>query len=375
MRCASCGKDVVAGVFCTSCGAHQPTTSDLGSADDRMHSYAAHPGEHVLSPGVISTLFPHLGRHRAHEFRWALLGGFAVIFLLYVAGLIAAALLASAFLVPLIYLLYLYEAQIYKGEPASVIGFTIGGGAVLGVVVSILAATEANSVSFAPGLGAPDIGPLLAFLIALAVIQEIVKPLPALLLRGAGFPETIDGLTFGVAAGLGFSFAETIVNFSTVFTSEGARSSPGNWLLPLITVALLQPLMQASGSGLIAAAIWRMGRGAAGALEWYGVAAAFVGHALFWVVAELMRHFGLPQLAATVWQAAVVGVLLVMVRLVLHNALLEEGADLGVRETVCPNCHRHVMAAGFCPNCGKALAAAPATVRAPVAPASGTEAT
>src|SRR5260221_891772 len=61
-----------------------------------------------------STLFPYTTLFRS--------------LILYVSGLIAAAILVSAFLVPVLYLIYLYETQVYRDEPAIVLGFTIGGG-------------------------------------------------------------------------------------------------------------------------------------------------------------------------------------------------------------------------------------------------------
>ena len=77
MRCDHCAHDVPDGVFCTRCGAHQGTTYEFGNARTREHRYAAHPGEHVAQPSVITTLFPHLGHHKVHEFRWALIVGLA----------------------------------------------------------------------------------------------------------------------------------------------------------------------------------------------------------------------------------------------------------------------------------------------------------
>jgi len=62
-------------------------------------------------------------------------------------------------------------------------------------------------------------------------------------------------------------------------------------------------------------------------------------------------------------QAVVVGALLIYIRYLLHFSLLEEAAHMGFAETVCPNCHMHIVASGFCPNCGMALSAAPTSVR------------
>jgi hypothetical protein len=36
---------------------------------------------------------------------------------------------------------------------------------------------------------------------------------------------------------------------------------------------------------------------------------------------------------------------------------------MGFAETVCPGCHIHIVASGFCPSCGMALAAAPNAVK------------
>src|SRR4030088_421485 len=111
---------------------------ESGNAKTREHRYAAHPGEHVAQPSIITTLFPHLGHHKVHEFRWAFIAGLAGILVLYIAGLISAAILVSAFLVPVLYLIYLYEAQVYKDEPAIVLGFTLGGGIVVGIVLTVV---------------------------------------------------------------------------------------------------------------------------------------------------------------------------------------------------------------------------------------------
>src|ERR1035437_75050 len=105
MRCIHCMRDVPDGSFCTMCGRQQVEGSS------RYAHYAPHPGEHVFHPGVMTTLFPHLGQQKIHEFRWALLAGLACVFLLDMAGLVAAALLCAAVLVPILYLIYLYEAQ------------------------------------------------------------------------------------------------------------------------------------------------------------------------------------------------------------------------------------------------------------------------
>ncbi|HKW60642.1 MAG TPA: PrsW family glutamic-type intramembrane protease [Candidatus Dormibacteraeota bacterium] len=367
MRCDHCANDVPDGVFCTRCGAHQGTTGELARAKTRRHSFAAHPGEHVVQPSVFTTLFPHLGRQKIHEFRWAFAVGLAGILLLYAVGLIAAAILVAILLVPLLYLIYLYEAQVYRDEPATVLGFTIGGGVVIGLVVTLIERAVTNpftSVGNPLGSAGISVGTLLAVGLVMPVVQEALKPLPALFLPNRkDFPETVDGLVFGIAAGLGFSVAESLVVFSSALTGLPAHMSPGNWIYELATIAVFQPLLQGSATGMVVAAAWRYRRGRLSGREVGGVAMAVIAHVAFSLGTQLLKDVAVAQLFVLLWQAVVVGAVLVYVRYLLHHALLEEAAHMGYAETVCPNCHRHIVASGFCPNCGMALTAAPAPVK------------
>ena len=321
----------------------------------------------MAQPSVITTLFPHLGHHKVHEFRWALIVGLAGVLVLYIAGLITAAILVSAFLVPVLYLIYLYEAQVYKDEPAVVLGFTIGGGVIAGIVVTLLVHLVYNPLANNPNpLGRPsvDIGAVLLLGLLVPVVQEVIKPLPAVFLPNrADFPETVDGLVFGVAAGLGFSLAETLINFSSTIASLPAHVEPGNWIYSLATIAVLQPLLQGSATGMIVATIWRQRLGKLGGREIGGVAMALIAHVAFSGGGQLLAQTSINPLFIIIWQAAIVGALLVYIRYLLHHALLEEAAHMGFAETVCPSCHMHIVASGFCPNCGMALTAAPSHIK------------
>src|SRR5438046_4894398 len=86
---------------------------------------------------------------------------------------------------------------------------------------------------------------------------------------------------------------------------------------------------------------------------------AVVAHVAFALGTLHLKDMAAAQLFVLVFQAVVVGALLIYVRYLLHHALLEEAAHMGFAETVCPNCHMHIVASGFCPNCGVALTASP----------------
>ena len=367
MRCDHCANDVPDGVFCTRCGAHQGTTGEVVNPKTRPHRYAAHPSEHVVQPSVFTTIFPHLGHQKIHEFRWAFAVGLGGILVLYVAGLITGAILVATFLVPVLYLIYLYESQVYRDEPALVLGFTIGGGALLGLILAVIERAVYNPYAEVgnPLRGAGlSLGALLFIGLLVPVVQEALKPLPALFLPNrADFPETVDGLVFGIAAGLGFSVAGSLVAFSSAIAALPPHLAPGNWIYDLTTLAVFQPLLQGSATGIIVAAVGRYRRGRLGRREIAGVAVAVGAHVAFALGTQVLKDALVSQLLVLVWQALLVGALLVYVRYLLHHALLEEAAHMGFAETVCPNCHRHIVASGFCPNCGMALTAAPVAVK------------
>ena len=189
----------------------------------------------------------------------------------------------------------------------------------------------------------------------------MLKPLPALLLRTrSDFPETVDGLVFGVAAGLGFALADGLLTYSSVIATLPVRVDPANWIITLVSLAVFQPVLQGTTTGAIVAAIWRRQRGSLGRREIFVVAFAVVGHVVF---SSASVAIGAASLFTLILQAVILGGLVVYLRYVLHHALLEEAAHMGFAETICPNCHRHIVASGFCPNCGMALTAAPHQVK------------
>ncbi len=114
---------------------------------------------------------------------------------------------------------------------------------------------------------------------------------------------------------------------------------------------------------MIVATIWRYRRGRLAEREIGAVAMAVIAHIAFSGGTQVMKETAVNALFILIWQAAIVGAVLIYIRYLLHHALLEEAAHLGYAETVCPSCHMHIVASGFCPNCGMALTAAPNAVK------------
>ena len=106
-----------------------------------MGAYAAAPGEQVLRLSVTSSLFPHLPHRSPHRFRI----GLAVLFLALIAFALlrwqAPMIVVSALGLPLMFLLYLHEADVHRDLPirSSVTTAVLGVG--LGVGWALLTGT------------------------------------------------------------------------------------------------------------------------------------------------------------------------------------------------------------------------------------------
>ena len=357
MTCRNCGRETPEGSHCTWCGSPQA----LGAGARSATGFAASPGESRVSANVLSTLLPHLNRQGMREYRWAFGIGLVALLGLYLLGFITVAFVLAAILVPAIYVMYLYEARVYRDAPIPVMLATIGGGILVGVAATIVADRVLGARPiYVDSLSGPvlDISGFILATVLVPIVVEIVKPLPALVLRGrAAFSQSIDGLVFGVAAGLGFAAAETLLHYSSVITRLPVRSEPGSWVLPLLSVAILVPLLHGSTTGLITGSIWRLGRKPLPRLAMGSIVAAIAGHIAFALGTQLIVALGLHGVVVLAWQAIVVIGLVVAIRLLLNLTLREEAVEMGLSQVVCANCGASVLAAGFCPACGVAMTA------------------
>ena len=146
-----------------------------------------------------------------------------------------------------------------------------------------------------------------------------------------------------------------------MLTDSGAQGESSTWIYALLSIAILTPLLQGSTTGAISASLWRTRKGALGMAV---IAAAILIHIAFVVGTLLIQASGQTQVIWLAWQTLLVGLILVTIRHLLHSALLEEAGHMGLVPRACPGCNANVTAAGFCPNCGRALSAVTETNRA-----------
>jgi len=360
VSCPHCESTVPAGEFCGHCGAH------LRTADvDRRHAFAAVPSEPVLHFNLITTLFPHLPHRRGGPFRWALIAGGLFVVILAALHLFAPATAAAAFLLPVLYLLYLYEVEVYADEPWLLVGATMLAGAVLGYAFTELAGGAASRFNLAGDSGSGF------------ALRAVASPLigQALMLAGplflfvfrSRYREPLDGLTFGAASALGFSLASELAALWPLITGPLVASGDSvDWALRLLRLGILVSLVNASTTALVTASIWlhrydrRRSERAREVSPLATVAVAFGTQLVLGVLT-----FAIPDLIVQVlvWALATIALML-YVRQVIHQALLSEGVahEIGP-DSQCPECHHIVPTMLFCPNCGAARAAAPRSTR------------
>src|SRR6185312_15689503 len=96
-----------AGKFCGRCGAHLTHTRSDGPDWRRIRDYAAAPGEHVLQPSIVSSMFPHLPRGSRATFRVGLGLVLAALVVLSVLRLTLPMVVVATFAPPLLFVVYL----------------------------------------------------------------------------------------------------------------------------------------------------------------------------------------------------------------------------------------------------------------------------
>ena len=354
VTCPHCGMLVPAGDFCGHCGAHLVTAST-----SRTHAFAAVPSERVAHPSIITTLFPHLPHRRGGAFRWALIAGGAAVLLLASLHLFAPATIAATFLLPVLYLLYLYEVEVYEDEPWLLVAATMVTGAVLGYFFTGFAG---DAVSRLDLTGDRENAFVLAGVAIPIVAQALMLAGPLFLyLFRPRYREPLDGLTFGAASALGFTLTSSLVAFWPLIGGPlVAQGAPLDWSLRLLRAGILVSLVNASTTALVTAAVWlqRYDRRRIG-LPWTtSILATLVVATVAQVILGMLGFVLSDLVFATAIQLVATIALLLYVRLVIHQALLVEGADHEIGpDAPCPECHRVVPSMAFCPACGAARAA------------------
>jgi RsiW-degrading membrane proteinase PrsW (M82 family) len=363
VRCGHCGVEVEVGAYCSACGAYL-SHADRSHAAGRTHAVAASAHEAVHQPALRSTPRPRLEQYRRHLYRWALVAGvLGVVATLLIANAGLATVLA-ALVVPVIYVASIHHAAVHKSEPLAVLALTVLVGGIVGAGLAVLSRQYLNQLALgqvaAMAQGRPPLSLVLFFGVTLPLVAELLKLAgPLLLRRWPRFRnEVMDGAVFGVASGVGFAAASTLVNYWPIIRGGYAPAGAAgfsDWTATLVGLAILRPLIHGTSSGLIGAAIW------AAALRRGHITAPVIvglGGAVVYSLGELLL-LSRGTLAVLTLHSLVLVILLTTLRRTIHEARLLDARALGLQcgTLVCQNCHRSTEARVFCSHCGTALRA------------------
>ena len=354
VTCPHCGREVPRENYCVACG--EPLA---GGA----RGFAANPHERWYHPRLVSSIFPHLPRGDMRPFRIALLVAGAVVIVLCLLRLYPLALVAAAVAVPLLFVVYFRDVDLYEDEPVRVVAFTIVWGAVAGVGLGFAARHLATQASLFQGEPSThDIVWLGAILPCAALALALAGPL--ILLPYRKFNDTLDGVTFGACSAATLGAAEVITN-SADFLHLGFRAAGDQalWIARLTTLGIAMPVLAAGVVGATCGSFWLRFRGPEGdrrALGAFGSPLLAVPLAAAALVGASLSSLYLDQWATLAITAALALTGLVWLRWMIQLGLREEAAEKPIGPPIeCPSCHHETPAHTFCGNCGVGLRALP----------------
>jgi hypothetical protein len=227
--------------------------------------------EGVNQFALISTIMPHTNRQTADNYRWAMIISAVLIVAATGLGLLPIAVAAAAVPDPdRLPRLHLRREHV-GGRAGPGRRRPVPGTGVLAVLVTLFFfrwVFDEQFNSFAAGgrVGIESLSfpALLIFAVVLPIVAEVAKNLGGVILASRPqFDDMIDGLTFGVAAGTAYAAFETIVLYSSVFTSGDFRTTDGlaSWAVVVVNLMVVKALIYGTATGIAVAAFSGKGEG------------------------------------------------------------------------------------------------------------------
>lgn len=358
--------------FCHVCGQDLPT----GDAA-RRRSFAAQPDEPVASFALISSIMPRGSGQRPQTYRLALTFALVVALIAAIFGAMPIAVLVAAFAVPIVYIVYLYDVNLWEDEPIPVTGLAFALTGVLALVWTVIWTMLRGTVAFAiPSYdgavaGGPDVLTFLLVALAVPIVGEAIRQVgPVMLASRPGFDDLVDGLTFGVTSGVAYASFDTLVRHWPLLTGGVQHSDPGLWVSLIFLEGFVKPLIMGTASGIACAEFSGLGRGYDGFTPRYvgGLVTAVLANVAYQAGTYLFSFVGndtLGVLLSIAWNLLILGILILRIRNVLHTGLMEaamkrSAREGGVNETreleFCAQCEMPPLSsAAFCNACGTAV--------------------
>lgn len=374
--------------FCHTCG------QDQRSGDQaRRRSFAVKPDEPVASFALISTIMPRGVGQRPQTYRIALTIALTVALVAAIFGALPIAVLVAAFAIPIVYIVYIYDVNLWEDEPLTVTAMAFALTGALALIFTIIWTTlrgdGLSGADFGGGsVGGPRVGTFLLVALLVPIVGEAIKQVgPLFLASRPRFDDLMDGLTFGVISGVAYASFDTIVKHWSLLTGGMAGlDDPGLWASLIFLEGFVKPLIFGTATGIACAEFSGLGKGYDGFTPRYfrGLAEAIVANIAYQAGAYLFSFVPNSTLAVILtlmWGALILAVLILRVRTVLHVGLMEAALERSARETrittdaelqFCAQCEMPLPGrAAFCNACGTAVRVQPKSHEPKVAVAAG----
>jgi hypothetical protein len=362
--------------FCHVCG------QDQRSADlTRRKSFAARPDEPVASFALISSIMPRGAGRRPQTYRIAFAIALLVALIAAIFGAMPIAVLVAAFAVPVVYIVYIYDVNLWEDEPLIVTGlaFLLTGALTVGFTLLwtyLRGPVPYGTTTYEGSLtAAPTVGTFLLVALVVPIVGEAIRQVgPVLLASRPEFDDLMDGLSFGVISGVSYSCFDTLVRQWDLLTGGLQGSDPGLWVSLIFLEGFVKPLIIGTASGIAVAEFSGLGRGYDGFTPRYfrGVGEAILANSAYQAGTYLFSFVGnatLGVILSILWGLLILAILILRIRTVLHAGLMEAALERSARDRgnestaelqYCAHCEMPLAEhAAFCDACGTAVRVQP----------------
>ncbi len=373
MECPRCRAELPeVAHFCHICGQDQ-RSADLA----RRKSFAAKPDEPVASFALISSIMPRGVGQRPQTYRIALAIALIVALVAAIFGAMPIAVLVAAFAIPIVYIVYIYDVNLWEDEPLPVAGLAFALTGVLAIGFTILWTYLRGPVPFGTttyegSLSAtPSVSVFLLVALVVPIVGEAIRQVgPVVLASRPEFDDLMDGLTFGVISGVAYACFDTLVRHWSLLTGGLQAQDPGLWVPLIFLEGFVKPLIMGTATGIACAEFSGLGRGFDGFTPRYfrGLAEAVLANIAYQAGTYLFAFVGsstLSVILSILWGLIILGILILRIRNVLHVGLMEAALERSARTSgvgeegeleFCAQCEMPLLEhAAFCNACGTAV--------------------
>ncbi|MFZ0529990.1 MAG: zinc ribbon domain-containing protein [Propionicimonas sp.] len=364
-RCHSSVPDVAH--FCHRCGQNLVP----GGAGDRRR-FALQPDEPVASFAVISTIMPREAGRHPQTYRTAFTITVVAALVAAIFGAMPIAVLIAAFAIPIVYLTYLYDVNLWEDSPVLV---TAAAFVLTGILAALFTLAWTAWLPLTTTLRTPD-GTLLTgpgwstfgiVAILVPVVGELIRQVgPVLLARRPAFDDLMDGVTFGVASGVAYACADTLVRQWALLTGGLVAAQPTQLASLVFLEGFIKPLVMGTATGLAVAEFSGLGKGYDGFTGRYfaAVGAAIGANVVYNTGILMLGYVGTGSVALilqVLWGLLVLAALILRLRTVLQTGLLEAALEAAARQDpgsaadpgFCARCELPLLpGSAFCSACG-----------------------